>query len=93
MNKPKDRCADGKSQSPTGIERLIELLGRIVYIGPALFVLGVLLAIALPASTGWGLGGGVCEIGAMLTVVVPWERRRLRGKVVPATGVGRSNHP
>jgi hypothetical protein len=68
----------GQASPPVGVERLVELLGRIFYIGPALVALGLLLAIALRGSSGWGVGGGLCGVGVMVLVVVPLERRRLR---------------
>ncbi len=83
---------DGQATPPLGVERLIELLGRIFYIGPALVALGLLLAIALNGSSGWGVGGGLCGVGAMIIVVVPLERRRLRRMRVRLSKVGH-NYP
>jgi hypothetical protein len=77
---------------PLGAERLSNLLGRIFYVGPALVVIGLLLAIALPGSSGWGVGGGLCGCGVMLTVAVPWERKRLRRLFEPS-GKAESDHP
>jgi hypothetical protein len=67
-----------RATPPAGVERLIELLGRIFFVGPACIALGLLLAIALAGSSGWGVGGGLCGVGVMLMVAVPLERRRLR---------------
>ena len=73
-----DSPSGGQATPPLGVERLIDLLGRIFYIGPALVALGLLLAIALSGSSGWGIGGGLCGVGVMVMVVAPLERRRLR---------------
>ena len=86
------RRAITNNSHPVEVDRLRELLGRIFYAGPASIALGLVAAIALPGSSGWVVGGGMCGVGALVIVLVPLVRNRLKHLGLPTANAD-TNYP